>query len=317
MQNDVDDNAGNNGIDGLTVASTLAAIPLTDNHGRNSFVIPTPASTPPPMAAVDTRLHCITFECTVRCYSSQKLAKGDNEFAPKRLGNVVIECNELPTKNADGTLVPLLHNNWTTNSHEPGKEVGLTIFKFGNVFKTAPDFAAYRQNITAERRRNQDRSGAASERVLADTVEELKRRHQGHYASQDINWRLWAAQICSLGEGQRLAALDEPPPFTLIGHFKSLNPNRHMEARQLQRSLDVARQVIQSVEYHLPPVLMSIKEAGKMMEDALRRIEGFQHAIDAQKRIIEAVGHALPPTENNADFILLQGMQDQMDVDHM
>ncbi|KAI8852103.1 hypothetical protein BC829DRAFT_414683 [Chytridium lagenaria] len=75
MQSDVDENDGNNGINGHTVASTLATIPLRENPGRNTFVIPTPATTPPPMATVETRLHRITFECTVRCYSSQKLAR--------------------------------------------------------------------------------------------------------------------------------------------------------------------------------------------------------------------------------------------------
>lgn len=190
--------------------------------------------------------------------------------------------------------------NWTSKDHT----VDLHIYKYGANVQTSANFQRFQASVLEPAQ--VDRAGAASNDIVAEITSQLKNHWNTTYASQNINWHIWANSISMEPSFRHEALILEPPPQNIIHLFQRSPTNDSHILSALRSDNQTAIVVMDDIEQQLDSV-------GR---DFLQRLEGIRQNIRRHRQTARAMCIALHPDERPDSVAISDEIPNIPDMDH-
>ncbi|XP_055526909.1 uncharacterized protein LOC129719540 [Wyeomyia smithii] len=121
------------------------------------------------------------------------------------------------------------------------KEINLFVYVCSESVTSASMYDTMRiQLLNPEER---DRVGAASNQAVSSLVAELKNLYKGSYASQDVNWAVWASYLFTKSALERDELKHQGPPHHLIHLFKTIPSTGQRVLTSTRNDIRIAQNV--------------------------------------------------------------------------
>lgn len=151
-----------------------------------------------------------------------------------------------------------------------------------------------------------DRAGAASTDIVYAIVRRLKDRWRETYAADDINWQIWANDICREPTHRHDALINEPPPRSLIHLFRHSPVQNDAVVASVGRQNDLVIDILDDVEEQLD----------ELDRDVSTRFQRLRRNLKRQRMHAIALRNSLHPEERPDSARILDTAENLDDVDH-
>lgn len=150
-------------------------------------------------------------------------------------------------------VTPCILQGWTSRTHV----VELHIYKYGANVQTSAHFTSFQGSVLDPA--EVDRAGSASNMVVAGIALQLKERWGSTYASESINWQIWANAISTKPAFQHGALIDQPPPQNLIHLFRRSPTDDTGLIRVLRSDNSASVAIIDDIDHQLADIVKSFQ----------------------------------------------------------
>ncbi|KAF0775211.1 hypothetical protein AaE_001089 [Aphanomyces astaci] len=185
----------------------------------------------------------------------------------------------------------------------------IVAFKYGNRVCTSADLNEFNQQCVLPR--DQDRAGAASEVSNQDMVRQLKQAWSGSFTATEATWRMWAATILRKPTHEHTVLVRDHPPTQMIHLFDSVSNGAQHRNANVQRSLVLARDVVQTAHEDLARICADA-------EGLVVRCKAGLVALEVKRRTIESSLDDVTRLEHSGGIPnILQDIPNTEDMEHM
>lgn len=170
---------------------------------------------------------------------------------------------------------------------------------------------------------NRDRSGAASNAILQQYVDQLKDIHRFNFSGRDIYWQNWANAILSAEAHRREAMFSEPPPGKINEFFTRASDHSDNVLRGVQQNVSIGISLNQAAKEsirQMKPELIALKNLIEQMTQQfnylMTKFTSLENCVKSNENLLEGVAHAANVTENEVSDIAYEQIQYLEDKDH-
>lgn len=163
---------------------------------------------------------------------------------------------------------------------------------------------------------NRDRAGAPSNVLLAETVQQLKNIHRGHYVSDEINWSIWATYILKQPENDRPRMSSDAPPINIVHLFRSVPLPQDQMLDSCRKDLKVANTVVDFFEEDLKSLRSSYDSLSTVMVTFGARLSAMEKKVGEFRAMLTSMNGSVTPSEEPFSRSIADEITDLVDVDH-
>jgi hypothetical protein len=164
----------------------------------------------------------------------------------------------------------------------------LIVFHYSTQVKTADQFAAVKKTLLRDR--ETDRAGAASNNVVAELANELRRRWEGTFDAFEMAWEHWASDILMETQGanahMRSSLINRAPPSELISLFRSRETPAKTQISNLNSVNRIGLSMIESLQNQMNQIQSDHGTLGVRIDSFQQMLTGFYRQMEATSRTV-------------------------------